>query len=327
MRFILTIASILGESLRTSENGLAREYSNMSAIVSKYSTLLIILLSLVLGFVLPQVGLLWKSHLMVLLMVLMFSLTLNIEPNEISRSISDFRIIGVGLFTIFVLMPSISLVSIVFFAPIVYAGTVLAFCCPSAIATTFWTKVFKGDVATAIVMSVLTSLISIVTIPATMLIAVGTTVNVDIAGMILNLAGIVLIPMAASFLLRRVIRVDWTRLNKYSSRLEFGILVLLVWGSTASGADYALNNLFDFVVLIFFIFALLASAFVLTHFLMRRFERQKIIAIEITTIVKNAALSLVLGLTVFGPDVLPPLIANLVAQNILLVFVEVLNRK
>jgi BASS family bile acid:Na+ symporter len=299
----------------------------MSAIVSKYSTLLIIVLSLVLGFVFPQFGLLWKSYLTVLLMVLMLSLTLNIEPSEISGSIRDFRIIGVGLFTIFVLMPSLSLVSRIFFVPIVYAGTVLAFCCPSAIATTFWAKVFKGDVATAIVISVFTNLISIVTIPATMLIAVGTTINVDVVGMILNLAEIVLIPMAASFLLRRAIRVDWTRLNKYSSRLELGILALLVWGSTAPGANYALNNLFDFIVMIVFIFALLASALVLTHFIMRRFGHQKTISIEIATIVKNAALSLVLGLTAFGPDVLPPLIANLVAQNILLVFIEALNEE
>jgi BASS family bile acid:Na+ symporter len=260
-------------------------------------------------------------------MVLMFSLTLNIEPSQISGSISDYRVIGIGMFTIFVLMPSLSLVSRIFFSPIIYAGTVLAFCCPSAIATTFWAKVFKGEVATAIMISVFTNLISIVTIPATMLIAVGTTVNVDIAGMMLNLAEIVLIPMAASFLLRRTIHVDWTRLNKYSSRLELGILALLVWGSTAPGANYALNNLFDFIALIIFIFALLVSAFALTHFLMRRFGRQKTISIEIATIVKNAALSLVLGLTAFGPDVLPPLMANLVAQNLLLVVVKALNKE
>jgi predicted Na+-dependent transporter len=145
--------------------------------------------------------------------------------------------------------------------------------------------------------------------------------------MILNLAEIVLIPMAASFLLRRTIHVDWARLNKYSSRLELGILALLVWGSTAPGANYALNNLFDFIALIIFIFTLLVSAFALTHFLMRRFGRQKTISIEIATIVKNAALSLVLGLTAFGPDVLPPLMANLVAQNLLLVVVKALNKE
>jgi predicted Na+-dependent transporter len=60
---------------------------------------------------------------------------------------------------------------------------------------------------------------------------------------------------------------------------------------------------------------------------MRRFGRQKTISIEIATIVKNAALSLVLGLTAFGPDVLPPLMANLVAQNLLLVVVKALNKE
>ena len=73
--------------------------------------------------------------------------------------------------------------------------------------------------------------------------------------------------------------------------------------------------------------ALLASAFVMTHFLTIKFGYQKAISIELATTVKNAALSLVLGLSVFGPDVLPPLIANLVAQNLLLVVTKALTKE
>jgi len=299
----------------------------MSILIGKYSTLLVIVLSIILGFVLPQVGLLWKPYLTPLLMLLMFSLTLNIEPKEIAASMSDYRVIGIAMFTVFVLMPTLSLAGKVFFSPIVYAGIVLAFCCPSAIATTFWAKVFRGDVATAVVVSTLANLFSIVTIPVTMLIAVGTAVNVDVFGMMVNLAEIVLIPMAVSIVLRKFVHVNWSKMSIYSSRVELGILVLLVWGSIAPGAQYTLNNLQGFVVLNVFMLALLASAFVMTHFLTIRFGYQKAISIEIATIVKNAALSLVLGLSVFGPDVLPPLIANLVAQNLLLVVTKALRKE
>jgi BASS family bile acid:Na+ symporter len=260
-------------------------------------------------------------------MLLMFSLTLNIEPKEIVASMSNYRVIGIAMFTVFVLMPSLSLVGKVFFSPIVYAGIVLAFCCPSAIATTFWAKVFRGDVVTAMVVSTLANLLSIVTIPVTMSIAVGTAVNVDIFGMIVNLAEIVLIPMVVSIVLRKFVHVNWSKMSIYSSRVELGILVLLVWGSIAPGAQYTLNNLQGFVALNVFVLALLASAFMITHFLTIKFGYQKAISIEIATIVKNAALSLVLGLSVFGPDVLPPLIANLVAQNLLLVLAKTLRKE
>jgi BASS family bile acid:Na+ symporter len=299
----------------------------MSAFISKYSAFLIIVLSLVLGFVLPQVGLLWKPYLALLLMLLMFSVTLSIEPNEIARSMSNYQVIAMGLFTVFVLTPSLSLISKAFFSPIVYAGTMLAFCCPSAIATAFWTKVFKGDVATAIVISTITNLLSIATIPVTMLVLVGTVVNVDTVSIMINLGEIVLIPMTASFLLRKFVHVDWNKLRSYGSRIEIGILVLLVWGSIAPGVEYTLNNMKEFILLNIFMFGTLTSAFVLTHLLTRRFGYKKAISIEIATTVKNAALSLVLGLTAFGPEILPPLIANLVAQNLLLIPAKALTKE
>jgi BASS family bile acid:Na+ symporter len=240
---------------------------------------------------------------------------------------SNYRVIVMGLFTVFVLTPSLSLIAKAFFSPIVFAGIVLAFCCPSAVATAFWTKVFKGDVATAIVISIITNLLSIATIPVTMLVVVGTIVNVNIVSMMVNLGEIVLIPMAASFLLRKFVHVDWNKLSSYGSRIELGLLALLVWGSIAPGVEYILNSMEEFALLNVFMFGALASAFVLTHFLTKRFGYKKAISIEIATTVKNAALSLVVGLTAFGPEVLPPLIANLVAQNLLLSPVKVFTEE
>jgi predicted Na+-dependent transporter len=299
----------------------------MSALISKYPTPLIIVLSIVLGFSLPQVGLIWKPYLALLLTFLMFCVTLSMDPNEIAHSMRNYQVIIMGLFTVFVLMPLLSLLAKPLFSPIVYAGTVLAFCCPSAIATAFWAKVFKGDVATALIMSVITNLLSIATIPATMLIAIGTAVNVDVAGMMLNLGEIILIPIIVSFLLRELVHVDWNRTSLYTSRMELCILVLLIWGSIAPGVDYARNNVTEFALLNAFMFGTLALVFILTCFLARRFGHKKAISIEIATAVKNAALSLVVGLTAFGPQILPPLIANLIAQNLLLIPAKALTKE
>jgi predicted Na+-dependent transporter len=288
---------------------------------------LIIVLSIVLGFIFPQVGLIWKPYLALLLMLLMFCVTLNMNPNEIAHSVRNYPVISMGVFTVFVLTPLLALLAKPFFSPIVYAGTVLAFCCPSAIATSFWAKVFKGDVATAMVISTITNLLSIATIPATMLIAIGTVVKVDAPSMMVNLGEIIMIPILTSFLLRELVHVDWNRASTYSSRIELFILVLLIWGSIAPGVEYARNNVADFVLLNAFMFGALALAFTLAYFLTRRFGHKKAISIQIATTVKNAALSLVVGLTAFGPQILPPLIANLIAQNLLLIPVKALAKE
>jgi len=291
----------------------------MSALISRYFTLLIVVLSIVLGLFFPEVGLIWKPYLSILLMLLMFFVTLSIEPSEIARAIRNYPVMATGLFTAFVLVPVLALSAKPFFSPIIYAGIMLALCCPSAIVSAFWTKVFKGDVATALVMSIITNLLSIITIPGTMLIAVGTALNVDIASMIVNLAEIILIPMTASFLIRKFVHLDWNRASGYSSKAELGIIILIVWGSIAPGADYVRNNITEFTLLNAYILGILALAFTLTHFLTRRFGHKKAISIEIATTVKNAALSLVVGLMAFGPQILPPLVANFIAQNLLLI--------
>jgi predicted Na+-dependent transporter len=294
--------------------------NHMSALISRYSALSIIVLSIALGFSLPQIGVIWKPYLPVLLMFLMFFVTLSIEPNEIAHAMRNYPVIVTGLFAVFVLMPLLALFAKPFVSSIVFAGIILALCCPSAIVSAFWAKAFKGDVATALVMSITTNLLSIITVPATMLIAIGTFLKVDIASMMLNLAEIILVPLIASFLVRRFVHLDWNRADYFSSKVELCILALLVWGSVAPGVEYVRDNVAEFVLLNAFMFGILALAWMLTHFLTRSFGHKKAVSIEIATTVKNAALSLVLGLTAFSSShVLPPLIANLIAQNLLLI--------
>jgi BASS family bile acid:Na+ symporter len=299
----------------------------MSALISRYLALLIIVLSIALGFSLPQVGVIWKPYLSLLLMFLMFFVALSIEPIEIARATRNYPVIATGLFTVFVLMPLLSLSAKPFASSIVYAGITLALCCPSAIVSAFWAKAFKGDVATGLVMSITTNLLSIVTVPATMLLAIGAALRVDVASMMLNLAEIILVPLATSFLVRRFVHVDWNRVDHFSSKAELCILALLVWGSVAPGVEYVRDNVAEFALLNAFMLGILALAWALTHFLTRNFGHKKAVSIEIATTVKNAALSLVIGIEAFGPQILPPLIANLIAQNLLLIPAKALTKE
>jgi predicted Na+-dependent transporter len=223
------------------------------------------------------------------------------------------------LFTVFILLPLLSLAAKPFYTPIIYAGILLAFCSPSAIVTAFWAKIFNADPPTGIVMSITTNLLSIATIPFTMWLAIGTLVDVDLSLMTLNLTELILIPLALSFTLKKLVKTNWNRLNKYGSNINLIILIFLIWGSVAPSADYARNNLTEFASLNTFIFALLAVAFAASYLLSRRYGHKKATTIAIGTMVKNAALSLVIGLNFFGQPILPPLIANLIAQNVLLV--------
>lgn len=299
----------------------------MSTIAGRYWTLLIILLGVVLGFVLPNIGLLWKPYLPYLLMLLMFFVSLTINPKEIKKSTKNYPVIMLSLFMVFIVTPFLSLLAKAFFSPIAYAGTVLAFASPSAIATGFWSSIFNGDVAAALVISTATNLLAIVTMPLTMYLVLGTTVNVDITWMILNLSEMIIIPLGASFLLKRTVRTGLNRLSVYASRFNLIIMTLLIWGSIAPGAAIAKGNAAEFALLNIFMFIMLGLALSVAYTLGRKYGRKQAITIGIASSVKNAALSLVLGATMFGSNVLPPLIANLIAQNVMLIPLSMILRE
>jgi BASS family bile acid:Na+ symporter len=299
----------------------------MSGILDRYGTLLIVVLSIVLGFALPQIGVIWKSYLTPLLMLLMFFVALSLEMKEITAAAKNYPVIITGLSTTLILVPLVGFFTKPFLSSLNFAGIILALSCPSAIVSSFWTKIFKGDTATALVITVITNMLSIITIPLTILVAVGLTLNVNATSMMLNLAEIILLPMAVAFVIRRCIHIDWNRARRFGARAELGIIVLIIWGSIAAGITYVESNQIGFAVLNGFIFSILAIAFAATYLLTRRFGYQKAMAIVLPTTVKNAALSLVIGLTAFGPEILPPLIANLIAQNLMLIPAKAITRK
>lgn len=295
----------------------------MSTFIGKYLTLLIILLGITLGFLLPNVGLLWKPYLPYLLMLLMFFVSLTIQPGEIVKSIRDYNVIALTLVMVFVLTPLLSLLAKPFFSSTAYAGTVLAFAGPSAIATGFWSGIFNGDVAVALVISTVTNLMAIVTMPFTMLLALGTTVNIDVGWMMLYLSEMILVPLGASFLLKGIVKRSLNHLSGYTSRVNSIIMMMLIWGSIAPGVAAAESNVVEFALLNVFMLITLGLAFLVAYTLGRRRGSKQAITMGIAASVKNAALSLILGATIFapifGPKILSPLIANLMAQNILLV--------
>lgn len=295
--------------------------------VSKYFTSLVIVVSIALGFLLSGIGELWRPYLSVLLMVLMFFVSLDTEPKEIKESFKDYRVVLLALFMVFVFTPCLAFLSRPFFSSDTHVGTVLAFNSPSAIVTPFWASIFNGDVATAIVVSTSANLLAVISMPLTMLLAVGSLVSVDVTWMMLNLTEVILIPVAAAFLFKKAFHISVAQKRKASSKIELAILVLLIWGSIACGATSARSNAAEFLVLSIFMLATLGLAFAASYLVGKRFGRKQAITFGIAACVKNAALALVIGLDMFGPAVLPPLVANLIAQNLLLIPLKALLRE
>ena len=282
-------------------------------------TPLVIVASIVLGFLLPEVGLLWENYIGLLLVALMLFLYLRIDAKDVKDSVRDAKLLGLTLFMTYVFMPILAFVGRVFFSSILFSGIVLALSSPPAAATSFWARIFKGNIAFALVVTAIASVLAVAIVPASMFLATGAIGSFDPYPMILMLAELILVPAAIVLLLKKIIRIEWNRVTRRTAHFELAIVFLLIWGSIAPGIESVRENLLQFGLLNVFMFASLSLGFAIAFLVGRKFGYGRAISAGIATCVKNAGLSLVIGLTMFGPSVVPPLIANLVAQNLLVV--------
>jgi bile acid:Na+ symporter, BASS family len=291
----------------------------------RYTLPLIIFIGLLLGFVLPQVGLIFKPMLSYFLMALMFFVCLKID-------ISDFKKVSlkealIALFLMMVFAPLLALGG-KFFAPIVFTGMLLALSCPSANASTFFSGEFGGDSSLAIILTTITGLISLVTLPLTMLIGVGSSITFDAVPMVLNLVQIILLPMIAALLLRKYSKAASTRTLKYDRLVSYVSLIFIFWGGVASGASFIQSNLYEFLSINVVLTLLLSVAILVPFSLSKFFGRKVAITMAVTTSMKNGILALVIGSATFGAAIVPVLVANLIDQNLLLIALGlILKRK
>ena len=282
---------------------------------------LIVFLGLSLGFILPLFGLFFKPFLTYLLMLLMFFVCLKIDVADFKKI--KLRTILIALFFILIFTPLLSMVGVLFM-PLIFAGILLAFSCPSAAASAFYSDAFKGNSSVPVILTTITSLISIISLPLTMLIGVGVSIKIDTISMILNLIQVVLIPLLAAFLIKKYLRKISEKACKYDKIVSYIIITFILWGGVASGISYIEGNMYEFLEINLLVTFLLTVALLVSYFIGKIFGREIAITLAITTFMKNGILALVIGSIAFGSGILPVVVANIIDQNILIIILGLL---
>ena len=107
-----------------------------------------------------------------------------------------------------VLMPLMGWVlgGLLFSDPNIVAGIVLEYSVPIAVTSTMWIGIYAGDMSLALGTLLISTLISPVTIPATLRLLVGATVQVDAAGMFFDMLVMIALPALAATALNQATR-------------------------------------------------------------------------------------------------------------------------
>ena len=186
------------------------------------------------------------------LMLIMFSMGLTLTLGHFGLVLRNARTVAAGLAGQLLLMPLLALAIVALFRlpPELALGMFIIAICPAGTTSNALTFVGRGNVALAVVLTALSSLITVFTIPLLLSWALpwflggaGEVPVLAIPDTMLKLATLILLPVAAGMVLRGL-RPGWAeRLVPWLRPVAFVVLVAVIAFAVAISARMVLDNL------------------------------------------------------------------------------------
>jgi BASS family bile acid:Na+ symporter len=242
------------------------------------------------------------------LMLIMFSLGLTLALRDFALVARNPILVGAGFATHLFVLPVLGLaIGFLFRLPPEMAlGLFIISLCPAGTTSNALTFVGRGNVALAVVLTALTSLVTVFTIPVVLSWAVpgflgggGEVRPLPVGATILQLARITMLPIAAGMLVKRFAPGFAARMARWLRPTAFVIVVVVIAFSVAVSYRMVLTNLVRATPAIFALnVAAMGFGLLLGRLLGAKARDAMTLAIE--TGVQNVTLAIFLTLNVLG---------------------------
>ena len=212
--------------------------------ISDYMGVLV-LASALLALAFPEVlGHLKTSLINPLLGVIMFGMGLTLRPEDFRVVFSRPKDVIVGCLAQFTVMPllAFALSRVFSLNEALTVGVVLVGCCPGGTASNVITYLAKGDLALSVGMTATSTLLAPVLTPLLVWLLVGETVDVNVAGMLLSILWVVILPIALGLLVKRLWPRTTERATAYLPALSSVAICLIVMIVIAANAGKLLSG-------------------------------------------------------------------------------------
>jgi BASS family bile acid:Na+ symporter len=152
----------------------------------------------------PEVLVLFKSAIIPMLALIMFSMGLTQTKEDFLRVLSAPKAVGVGLFLQYTLMPllAFSIGKLLSLDPDLAVGLIIVGCCAGGTASNVMTFLAKGNVALSITLTLASTLLGVLLTPLLIQFYAGQIVEVPVLPMLITICKIVLLPVVAGTLMR-----------------------------------------------------------------------------------------------------------------------------
>lgn len=253
-------------------------------LISKYMGVLV-LLSAVIGLIFPDVFSHVKPKVInPLLGVIMFGMGLTLKFDDFKVVFSRPRDVIVGCLAQFTVMPLLAWILARIFGldQALTVGVILVGCCPGGTASNVITYLAKGDLALSVGMTGVSTLLAPILTPLLVLLLAGQSVNVDVVAMFLSILWVVILPIVAGLIVKRLWPSQTEKATAYLPALSSVTICFIVLIIIAANAHKLLTGgLIIILVVMLHNVCGLALGYLIGRILKLESAKRKAISIEV----------------------------------------------
>jgi predicted Na+-dependent transporter len=255
-----------------------------------------------------------------------FQGSLGSDFKSLGRVVSHPFPIFIAMLVLHIIMPvwAWSVGHIVFHGDVfTIMGLVLAVVIPTGVTSYIWVNIYKGNLALALSIILIDTLLSPFIVPYSLALFVGKQVEMDVWGIMQGLMIMVVIPSILGMFLNQLTKgtVNKTLGTPLAPFSKLGLaLVIMINSSTiAPYLTHVDMKLVSIAVIVFFIsaYGYLFSWFIGKHL---KWEKEEIIALTFTGGMRNISAGAVIAVTYFPAQVAVPVIIGVLFQQVLASF-------
>ena len=242
-----------------------------------------------------------QTFVIPLLSIVMFSMGLTLKTKDFYRIFKNFKIILLGIFLQFLLMPGIGyfLISIFDLETVIAIGILLVGTAPGGTASNVICYLAKGDIALSISLTTCSTFLAVFFMPTLFWLYTGTDIDVPILQMMLSIFKIIILPVTLGVILNSL---DLKFLNKIKNALPLiAITAIVIIIATIIGSSSDQILIYGWLILLIVVFHnLLGFIFGYYSCYLLNLDKKTSRTIAIEVAMQNSGLATALAIKYFG---------------------------
>ena len=272
-----------------------------------------------------------------ILTLLMFDLGLTLRFEDFGKVFKHPWSIAVSLFGQLVLLPIIALGLAWAFnlTPVFFIGLILIACCPGGSSSNVFSRLAGGDVALSVILTALSSIITLFTIPfimswATRIVGESVGITLPVGNLIKQNLLLMLLPVLVGIAIHYIWPNASAKIDKVLSKLAFPLLMVLITVFYVQNHRTILDNLgiISVCVTVLILVAVFCSS-MLSRLVKNNAQQRRTVVIEVG--MQNAAQAIAIATSPFifnsQEMAIPAILYSLMMNIVLLIYVYIVRKK